>query len=321
MRKRSATAFALLVVALAATVRAQSWPERPVKLVVPFGAGGTSDVVARIAATRLSEVLGQQFVVENRGGAAGVIGAEFVAHAPADGYTLLMATPPQIAIAPLMGKTSYDPVRDFVPISNVGASPYVLVVHRGLPVGNLGEFIGYVRERPGRLSYAVTGFGSVNHLTMALLLRRAGLDMVPVAYKAGAAGLTDVIAGNVQAYLIGASVVIPHARSNEVKLLAVTSDHRLPQLPEVPTLAESGFPELEILLWTGLLAPAGTPNAIVERLSRATARIVHEPETATRFANLGIRPLGSSAQEFAATIAHDIAFWREPVRLMGEAKK
>lgn len=321
MRKRSAIAFALFVVGLAATVRAQTWPERPVKLVVPFGAGGTADVVARVAAMRLSDALGQQFIVENRGGAAGVIGAEFVAHAPADGYTLLMATPPQIAIAPLMGKTSYDPVKDFVPISNVGAIPFVLVVHRGLPVGNLDEFIEYVRKRPGRLSYAVTGFGSVNHLTMALLLRRAGLDMVPVAYKAGSGGLTDVIAGNVHAYLIGASVIIPHARSNEVRLLAVTSDHRLPQLPDIPTLAEAGFPELKVLLWTGLFAPAGTSSAIVKRLSEATAHIVREPETAARLADLGVDPLGSTAQEFAATIAHEIAFWREPVRLMGGAAK
>jgi tripartite-type tricarboxylate transporter receptor subunit TctC len=295
--------------------------QHPVRLVVPFGAGGTADVVARIAAARLGGVLGQPFVVENRGGAAGVIGAEFVAHAQADGYTLLMATQPQIVIAPLMGKTSYDPVKDFVPISNVGAIPFVLVVHRGLPVGNLGEFIDYVRQRPGRLSYAVTGFGSVNHLTMMLLLKRAGLDMVPVAYKGGPGGLTDVIAGNVHAYLIGASVIIPHARSNEVRLLAVTSDHRLPQLPEIPTLAESGFPELKILLWTGLFAPAGTPSTIVERVSQATARIVHEPETAARFADLGVDPLGSTPQDFAATIAHDIVFWREPVRLTGMAGK
>lgn len=321
MWKQSLVAATLLAITGTVGAAAQGWPERAVKLVVPFAAGSNTDVVARITATRLGDLLGQQFIVENRGGAAGVIGAELVAHAAADGYTLLIGTQPQIAIAPLMSKISYDPIRDFIPISNIGAIPFVLAVHAGLPLTNLGEFIEYVRQRPGRLSYAVTGFGSVNHLTMALLLKQAGLDMVPVAYKGSPAGLMDLIAGHVHAYLVGASAIIPHARSNEVRLLAVTSDQRLPQLPEVPTLAESGFPELKTLLWTGLFAPAGTPSAIIDRLSRTTARIVREPETAARLSDLGIDPLGSTPAEFSAIIAYDIAFWREAVRVIGPQNK
>jgi tripartite-type tricarboxylate transporter receptor subunit TctC len=321
MWKQSLGAATLLAITWTLGAAAQGWPERPVKLVVPFAAGSNTDVVARITATRLSDLLGQQFVVENRGGAAGVIGAELVAHAAADGYTLLIGTQPQIAIAPLISKISYDPVKDFIPISNIGAIPFVLAVHPGLPLANLGEFIEYVRQRPGRLSYAVTGFGSVNHLTMALLLRQAGLDMVPVAYKGSSAGLMDLIAGHVQAYLVGAAVIIPQVRSNGVRPLAVTSDQRLRQLPAIPTLAESGFPELKILLWTGLFAPAGTPSAIVDRLSQTTARIVREPETAARLSDLGIDPLGTTPAEFNAIIAHDIAFWRKAVSLTGNQNK
>jgi tripartite-type tricarboxylate transporter receptor subunit TctC len=322
MRQQSIIAFALFALILSgAHALAQNWPERPVKLVVPFGAGGNTDVVARIIAARFSDVFGQQFIVENRAGAAGVIGAEFVAHAPADGYTLLMATQPQITIAPLMSKTSYDPAKDFVPISSVGAIPFVLAVHRGLPVVNLAEFIDYVRRHPGQLSYAVTGFGSVNHLTMMLLLKRAELDMVPVAYKGGSGGLIDVIAGHVHAYFVGVSVIVPHAESNEVRLLAVTSDQRVTQLPQVPTLAESGFPDLRILLWTGLFAPAGTPRTIIDRISQQTGRALRDPSFAERLAINGIVPLGSTPEQFAATIAGDIAFWRDAIKTTGIREK
>ena len=321
MWKRSVTVFVLLAVLAAPVARAQEWPDRPVKLVVPFGVGGTADIVARIVAARFSVVLGQQFVVENRGGAAGVIGAEFVAHAPADGYTLLMANQPQIVIAPLMSKTSYDPLRDFVPISNVGDVPFVLVVNRGLPVSTLGGFIDYARARPGKLTYAVTGFGSVNHLTMMLLLKQAGVDMVAAAYKAGSSGLTDLIAGHVHAYFLGAPVIIPHAGSPGVTLLAVTSERRLPQLPQVPTLAESGFPELKILLWTGLFAPTGTPRAIVDRISRETERAIRDPAFAERLADNGIDPRGSKPEEFATVVTKDIAFWRDAIRITGIREK
>ena len=312
------TLLTIAAVMLAAPeAHAQSWPERPVRVVVGFGAGGSGDVVARIVAARFSDVFGQQFVVENRPGATGAIGAELVARSAADGYTLMLATQPQISVVPLMTKAPYDPVKDFAPISNIGAVPYVLVINRAVPATNLAEFIDYARSRPGQLSYAVTGFGSVNHLTTMLLLKQAGLDMVPVAYKGGSSGLTDVMAGHVHAYLVGAAVALPHAESHDLRLLAVTSEHRLPQLPRVPTLAESGFPELKVLLWAGLMAPAGTPRPIIDRLSVETGRAVRDPEFAKHLAANGIGPLGSTPEEFAAMIARDIAFWRDAISLTG----
>jgi tripartite-type tricarboxylate transporter receptor subunit TctC len=309
--------FVFATLFAAPAVHPQTWPERPVKLVVPFGAGGNSDIVARLIAARFGDVFGQQFIVENRPGAAGVIGAEFVARAPADGYTLLIATQPQIAIVPTMSRTSYDPVKDLVPISNIGTNPFVLVIQPGLPVSTLAEFLDYARGHPGKLTYAVTGFASVNHLTMMLLAKHAGVDMVPVVYKGGPAALTDVVGGRVDAYLPAPSVVTPHADGKDLRLLAVTGERRMPQLAKIPTLVESGFPDLKIVLWTGLFAPAGTPRAIVERMSRETARVVREPGLAKRLADDGVDPLGNTPDEFAASIAQDIVFWREAIRTTG----
>jgi tripartite-type tricarboxylate transporter receptor subunit TctC len=320
VRRLAASALALIATVLSAyDVQAQSWPERPVRLVVPFGAGGNTDIVARIIAARFDDVFRQQFIVENRPGAAGVIAAEFVARAQADGYTLLLATQPQIAIVPSMHKTSYDPVKDFAPISNIGTIPFALVVRPGLPVTTLAEFIEYARRHPHQLTYAVTGIGSVNHFAMMLLLKRARLDMIPVSYKGGPDALTDVMGGRVDAYFAGVSLIMPQVETGDLRLLAVTSDHRLPRLPQVPTLAESGFPELKLLLWEGLLAPAGTPQKIVDRIATEIATAVRDPEFADRLARNGIDPLGSTPKEFAAAIAADIVFWREAVRITGMA--
>jgi tripartite-type tricarboxylate transporter receptor subunit TctC len=309
----------ICVVISAGDVRAQAWPERPVKLVAPFGAGGNTDVVARFIAERFGEVFKQQFIVENRAGAAGVIGAEFVARAPADGYTLLLASQPQIVIVPAMRKTSYDPARDFVPISNIGTIPFALVVRPGLPVSSLADFVDFVRRHPHQLTYAVTGFGSVNHFTMLLLLKRAGLDMTPVSYKGGPDALSDLLAGRVDAYFAGVSVVMTHLEADSLRALVVTSDHRFPGLSQVPTLAESGYPDLKMLLWEGLVAPAGTPNAVVDRIATESARMARDSIFAERLARVGIIPVGSTRKEFAATIAADLIFWREAVRSAGMA--
>ena len=293
------------------------WPNRPVKIVVPFGAGGNTDIIARIVAQDFTDVFGQPFVVENRPGAAGVLAAEAVARAPADGYTLLMATQPQISIVPAMSKAPYDPVKDFVPISNIGTNPFVLVVRPGLPVASVAEFVEYVRARPGRLTYVATGVGSVNHLTMELLLKRAGLSMTPVMYKGGPAGLTDVIADRVDAYFAGVSVVAPHAATGDLKLLAVTGDVRAKQIPNIPTLAESGFPGFKVLLWTGLLAPAGTSRNTVDRIAKEVARLVRDPASADRLEQNGVDLLGNTPREFAAMIAEDAAFWGEALTAAG----
>jgi tripartite-type tricarboxylate transporter receptor subunit TctC len=298
---------------------AQAWPTRPVKLVAPFGAGGNTDVVARFVAGRFSQAFKQQFIVENRSGAAGVIGAEFVARAPADGYTFLLASQPQIVIVPAMRKTSYDPVRDFVPVSNIGTIPFALVVRPGLPVKSLADFIEHVRRHPRQLTYAVTGFGSVNHFTMVLLLKRAGLDMTPVIYKGGTDALGDLLAGRVDAYFAGVSVVMTHLDAHSVRALAVTSEHRFSGLPQVPTLAESGYPDLKMLLWEGLVAPSGTPSEIIDRIAAESSRMAHDAAFAGQLARTGIEPVGSTPREFAATIAADLVFWREAVRITGMA--
>lgn len=293
------------------------WPNRPVKIVVPFGAGGNTDIIARIIAQDFTGAFGQPFLVENRPGAAGVLAAEAVARAPADGYTLLMATQPQISILPAMIKGPYDPIKDFAPISNIGTNPFVLVVRPGLPVATVAQFVEYVRSNPGKLTYVATGVGSVNHLTMELLLKRAGLSMTPVMYRGGPAGLTDVIADRVDAYFAGVSVVVPHATTGEMKLLAVTGDVRAQQIPHVPTLAESGFPGFKVLLWTGLLAPAGTAQDTVDRIAKEVARLVKDPASAARLEQNGVNLLGNMPKEFAAMIVEDTAFWAEALTAAG----
>ena len=216
-----------------------------------------------------------------------------------------------------MNKGPYDPIKDFVPISNVGTNPFVLVVRPGLPVDTVAQFVEYVRSNPGKLTYVATGVGSVNHLTMELLLKRAGLSMTPVMYKGGPAGLTDVIADRVDAYFAGVSVVAPHATTGELKLLAVTGDARARQIPHIPMLAESGFPGFKVLLWTGLLAPAGTAQDTVDRIAKEVARLVKDPASAERLEQNGVNLLGNTPREFAAMIAEDTVFWAEALTAAG----
>ena len=310
-------AFAFVMLATAGRAQTDVWPNRPVKIIVPFGAGGNTDIIARIVAQDFSKAFGQPFICENRPGAAGALGAEVVARSAADGYTLLMATQPQIAIVPAMTRTPYDPAKDFVPISNIGTNPFVLVVRAGLPVNSVAEFVDYVRRNPNKLTYVATGVGSVNHLSMALLLHRAGLTMTPVMYKGGPAGLTDVIAGHVDAYFASVSLVAPHAASGAVKLLAVTGDTRAREFPEVPTLIESGFAGFKVLLWTGLFAPAATGQRTVDRLAAQVARMVKEPAVAERLINNGIDLVGNDPKAFAAMIAEDMTFWAEALKIAG----
>jgi len=301
---------------------AQDYPIRPIRLVIPFAPGGNTDSIARIVAQRLSEAFGQQFVVENRPGAGGAIAAEAVARSPADGYTLFVAALPQIAVVPAMIKTSYDPVKDFVPISIVGTNPFALIVHPRIPANTLAEFVDYVRRQPDKLAYVSPGVGSLAHLSMALFLQRAGLDMTPVSYKGGGAGpLADLIAGHVPIYFTNLSDVVSHVTSGTVRPLAVSSEKRAPQIPDVPTLIESGFPGFKILTWNGLMAPAGTPKGIVDRIATEVALAVKDPKFSERLAGIGVDPLGNTPEEFAATIAEDILLWGEAVKSAGAREK
>jgi tripartite-type tricarboxylate transporter receptor subunit TctC len=314
--------FAALVAAvLAHPGRAEDWPQRPVRIIVPFPAGGNSDAVARIVAQRLSEVFGQQFVVESRPGAGGAIAAESVARSPADGYTLFMATLGQIAVIPKISKAPYDPVKDFVPISNIGTNPFVLVVNPEVPARNVREFVDYARSRPEKLTYVSAGPGSMVHLSMAMFLHRAGVEMIPVSYKGGAAPLTDVIAGHVSSFFPNLSVVLPQAHTGAIRLLAVSSEQRSAQLPDVPTFIESGFPGFHVLTWNGLMAPAGTPKEIVDRLAQEVGKAVKDPAIAERLVHNGVDPLGNSPEEFAAMMARDIALWADAIKAAGAQPK
>ena len=312
---------AFFAVAFAAPAQSEEWPQRPVRIIVPFPAGGNSDAVARIIAQRLGEAFGQQFVVESRPGAGGALAAESVARSPADGYTLFMATLGQIAVIPKISKTSYDPVRDLVPISNIGTNPFVLVVNTSVPATNVREFVDYARSRPDKLTYVSAGAGSMVHLSMAMFLHRAGIDMIPVSYKGGAAPLTDVIAGHVSSFFPNLSIGLPQAQTGAVRLLAVSSERRSAQLPDVPTFIESGFPGFHILTWNGLMAPAGTPQDIVDRLAKEVGKAVKDPAIAERLVHNGIDPLGNSPEEFAAMIARDMALWADAIKAAGVQEK
>jgi tripartite-type tricarboxylate transporter receptor subunit TctC len=317
-----ASLVVLAALGLAHPAHSQDWPQKPVKIIVPFAPGGSSDGTARIIAQRLGGIYGQQFIVENRPGAGGTLAAEAVARSLPDGYTLFLAALPQIAVVPAMTKTSYDPVADFAPISNIGTNPFVLIVHPSMPVNTVAEFVEYVGRHPNKLAYVASNVGSLAHLSMALFLKRAGLEMTPVTYKGGgAAPLTDVIAGHVPTYFTTLSDVVPHRASGALRLLAVSSEKRARQIPDVPTMIESGFPGFKTLTWNGLMAPAGTPKEIIERIAKEVARAVRDPRIAERLIANGVDPLGNSPEEFAAQIAADIALWAEAVKIAGVQEK
>jgi tripartite-type tricarboxylate transporter receptor subunit TctC len=305
----------LLTVLLSSSTFAQSWPQRAVKVVVPFVAGGNTDNQARIVSERLAAALGQPFVVENRVGAGGAIAAEFVAKAPADGYTLFFAASPQFSL-PLVQKVSFDPYKDFAPVSIVGTNPFVLGIHASIPAKTVKEFVEYARTRPGELNYASAGNGTTTHLTGALFLARAGLRMTHVPYKGGAQAVSDLVGGQVQMYFGNASELIQHSKSGKITLLGVSSERRTPQLPDVPAIAET-YPGFRSGTWNGYLAPAGTPAPIIQRLAQEVAKAVREPATAERLRSIGVEPLGNTPQEFADYVRKDAPVWRDAVNAAG----
>jgi tripartite-type tricarboxylate transporter receptor subunit TctC len=320
MRTCNGLVAALVLLASLGSVdpaRAQDWPQRPVRIIVPFGAGGNTDAIARVIAEHLGEAFGQQFVIENRPGAAGLVATEAVARSTPDGYTLFMATPAQIAITPAVSKTHYDPVRDFAPISVVGTNPKVLAVHARLPVHTLAQFVDYVQRRPKEVGFGDNGTGSISHLSTVLFLKRAGLDMYAVNYKSGTAVITDLLAGHVPTYFTNLSDVLPFRTNAALRLLAVSGPRRAPQAPEVPTFIEEGYPGFKIVTWNGLMAPAGTPKEIVGRIAGEVARAVKDPKIAERLVANGVDPLGNNPEDFAGMIADDIRLWAEAVKIAG----
>jgi tripartite-type tricarboxylate transporter receptor subunit TctC len=298
-----------------APTQAQEWPQRTVKIIFPYPPGTAVDGIARLLAQRLSDAFGKPFIIENRPGANGTIAADAAASSSPDGYTLFWATTPQIAITPFMMATPYDPIKSFAPISAVMENTFVLLVNSSMPVATIGQFVDYVRAKPGKLNYAEQGIGSIGHLSMALLLNRAKLDMANVTYKGNAPALTDVIANHVPTMFSLLSDAKAQASSGAVRLIAVSSAKRTPQAPNIPTIAESGYPGFNTGSWHGLMAPAGTPEAIIDRIAAEVARSVKDAEFNERMVKLGVDPLGTSPQEFAKMVSDDVAMWREALKI------
>jgi tripartite-type tricarboxylate transporter receptor subunit TctC len=296
-----------------AAFAADKWPQRPVKIAVPFAAGGNTDGIARLIAQHLSDKLGEAFVVENRLGGGGIVAADATARAAPDGYNLMMAALPQIAILPAMRKVSYDPIKDFTPISNVASNPFCMVTNPSFEAKTLSELIAYVKARPGKVVYASGGTGSLSHLTMVLLCQRAQLDMVHVPYKGGGPAITDVIANQAPIYFGNLSEALPYA-GNQLRAIAVSGVKRAAKLPDVPTVAESGFPGFRSETWNGLIAPANTPREIVDLVANEVKAALQNPKILATLANYGVDPIGSTPQEFSATIAADIKQWGEALK-------
>lgn len=320
MRRALIVKLALLIAGFASVglVLAQSYPNRPVRLILPFPTGGPTDIVARLFGQKLGEALGQQVVVDNRGGAAGIIACEIVARAMPDGYTFLLGTVGTLTINPhLNSRLPYDPVRDFAPVSQLSASPYVLAVGPSVPARSVKELVALAKASPGRLNFASGGVGTGNHLSAELFKLSAGVDIVHVPYKGSSQAITDVIAGQVQIWFINLLPAMPHVRAGRIRALAVTGARRSPSAPDIPTVAESGLAGYETTSWHGVVVPARTPNAIVKRLHAELAKIARQPELRELLGAQGADVIGSTPEEFAAVIRDESAKWARVIRTAG----
>lgn len=298
----------LLVVALAASeVSAQVWPAKPIRAVVPVGAGSSTDIVHRLVLEQLSSQLGQPVVVENRVGAGGTIGSAVVARAQPDGYTLL-AHGSAHTIAPALYKgLLYDPARDFAAVAPIGISPSVLVVSPAKAMKNAADLVAAAKARPNTLNFSSVGIGTATHLSAERFVSSASVQVVHIPFKGGAEAMTEVIAGRVDFFFGPVALVLPHIREGKLSALAVNTDRRSPALPEVPTLREAGFREAEYPIWFALFAPARTPREIVERLNRETLRALQTPKVREKLAGLGVDPMPMSPEEFAAHVEREVA--------------
>jgi len=302
----------------AAAALAQPYPARPVKLIVPFPPGANTDTLGRLMAQKLSDALGQQFYVENRGGAAGVLGAEAAAKSPADGYTIFFGTTGTLSSAPaLQPNLSYDPVKSFAPISALAAAPSVVLVRGDLPVHSLREFIEYAKARPGKLTYGSAGVGHYLHVAGEAFDRAAGVELFHVPYKGAAQALVDMLAGRLDVMFDTIVIYAPHVLAGRVKALAVAQARRLPQFPDVPTAAEAGLPGYEFVSYFGLLAPAGTPPDIVRRLNEEVVKALGAPDVLESLGKMGLLAHPTTPEQYAALIAEDGAKWRRVVQAAG----
>ena len=305
------------MLALFAVAQAQDYPSRPIRVVVPFSPGGAVDGPMRVIAQELSKRLGQQVIVDNKPGAGATIGTDVVAKASPDGYTLLLASQTNAISATLYPKLSYDPIDDFAPISLIGREPGVLVVHPSLPVKTFQEFVAYVKERPGRIDYASSGNGSGQHLFVALLASMTGMKMNHVPYRGSGQATADLLGGQVQVSIPGTAGMVGHIKAGKLRALAVTGAKRSPQLPDVPTVMESGVPGYEAYVWMGLLAPKGTPAPIIDKLFRELTQVLATSEVKTYMASAGIEIVGSTPPEFGAFFRSEKELWAKVIRETG----
>jgi tripartite-type tricarboxylate transporter receptor subunit TctC len=318
LRWCGALAFALAAMSAAPAAQAQNYPSRPVRLIVPYPAGGTTDILARLAAKELTERLKQPFVVENKAGASGAIGSVEVARAAPDGYTLLMATASSHGInSAVYKKLPYDAVKDFAPVTNLASTPNIIVVNNEVPAKNLAELIALAKAQPGKLNFGSTSLGGSPHMSAELLKMMAHIDMTHVPYKGAAPMLTDLLGGQIQVGFDNLPSTIGFVRSGKVRAIAVTTPARWPGAPDIPTVAESGVPGYEVSGWFGLLAPAGTPKATLEVIQQALAAAVREPALSKQMLDLGAQPIANSPDEFAAQIRREVDKWQEVAKATG----
>ena len=297
---------------------AQAYPSKPVRLLVPFAPGGTTDVLARLIAQKLTDSLGQQVVVENKPGAGGNIGTALAVKSPAEGSTLVMSFDGTMAINPnTYAKMPFDPQKDLVAVANVAQVPLLIVVHPGVAAKTIAEFVALAKASPGRVNYSSAGHGSTGHLTGELFRSRAGIELIHVSYKGGGQAVQDLLGGQIQMLVTALPTVEGHLKGGKVRALAFTSPKRVPGAADVPTLAESGYPGLEVLSWYGILAPAGTPAEIVGRLNAELNRALRSADFRERLAALGAEPTGGTPEQFAQVIRADTARWAKVVSTAG----
>lgn len=300
---------------LSAAGHAQTFPAKTIRIVVPFAPGGANDIIARVVSQRLAEPLGQQVIVDNRGGAGGALGAEQVVRSPADGYTLLLANPGPNAINPvLQPKTPYDPIKDFTMITLMAVSPQVLVIHPSMPVRSAKDLVALAKARPGQINYGSSGIGAITHLGMEFFKARTKTDMVHIPYQGANLSLTGLIGGQVSTMFAALGSITNMLGTNKVKAIGVAANARTPLLPDVPTIAESGIKDFEVVNWFGIVGPANMPRPVVDRLNQAINRVVQAPETKERFSNLGFEPRGGTPEDLDRHIKAEIARWASVIK-------
>jgi tripartite-type tricarboxylate transporter receptor subunit TctC len=316
----AAMAASLALFWFAQPCQAQQWPDHTVRIVVPYGAGGVTDTMARVTADRLGKIFNQTFIVENKPGAGGAIGVDYAMHAPQDGYTLLFVGSTLFTVLPLAQDVSYVPLKDLVPVSITGTNGMVLVVAKDAPYASLSDFIDYARAHPGKLTYSSGGTSTNNHLSAAYLAGKEGLDMVHVPFTGGQAALTAVLSKSVDMHFGNSSDLIEPVKSGSVKALAVSTPQRMPQLPDVPALAET-IPGFEYIAWNGYAATGGVPAEVRTRLAQALQTVAADPDVIKTFANLGIRSVGSTPEQAAASISKDMPVYAQIIDMAGVRRK